>query len=289
MARQQYKTVHTSLRTSRKLAVSEHVIARLYFHVLLTSDAYGTLSGDPWDVLHEAVSGVRGYDIDVVTEGLDVLVSSGLLERWAETDGSVWLYVVKHDEIQSKSQQGKRGNRSLPTPPSQRIENPNSEELGGTRRNSEAEETSLNQAKSESVAGTRRVSRGEEKENPSSLALAPTPASHCDCPDESISLDIPNPHSLRFGEAWAQHELRLAPLRKAADRIDALNNIGWDAVPTSLDVSGRDLPTVAHPPSRPQTPLTKPEHDTRDHTHTGSQPIQHADTAAGAVDSGVAS
>ena len=155
MARQQYKTVLTSLRTSRKLASCDHAVARLYFHVLLASDAYGTLSGDPWDVFHEAVSGVRGYDVDSVSAGVDALVGEGLLERWEEA-GSVWLYVTNHDELQSASQKGKRGARSLPTPPSQLRA-----QVGATPLNSPAAPTSQHDANSEPVAGTRRVSRGE--------------------------------------------------------------------------------------------------------------------------------
>lgn len=105
--------------TSRKLARISYGAELVYWRVYMASDNRGTMSGDVWDVWHQALPGKIDTSEESVTEHLDELVRVGLLERWTEPSGSVWIHVTGHDKHQSAQYIARRGKRRTPIPPSQ--------------------------------------------------------------------------------------------------------------------------------------------------------------------------
>jgi hypothetical protein len=119
MSRGRRKIITTNALWSERLALLDHASERLYWRVYMASDNYGVMSGKAWDVCQQATPGVAGYSRDTVRDALDRLVSVGLLERWEELDGAVWVYVVEHDRHQTADFIRKRGVRRTPVPPSE--------------------------------------------------------------------------------------------------------------------------------------------------------------------------
>lgn len=117
------KMVTTGAITSRKLAMVDCTAETVYWRAYMACDNYGTMGGDPWDVMQAALPGKSGITEDVVAAALDALVSIGLLERWTELDGTIWIHLLGHDLHQQASWLGRRGERKTPVPPSLRIEN----------------------------------------------------------------------------------------------------------------------------------------------------------------------
>lgn len=113
------KIITDSAITSRKLAGLSDFAERVYWRVYLKSDNYGTMSGDPWDVWHQCVPGVRGATEKKVAVAVADLVNVGLLESFEEK-AKPWLHVLDHDRHQSKEFLRKRGDRRTPVPPSQK-------------------------------------------------------------------------------------------------------------------------------------------------------------------------
>lgn len=116
------KMITTGALWSEKLAAMDHASERLYWRIHMASDNYGVLAGKAWDVCQKAVPGVGSFNVRGVEKAIGSLVAIGLLEQWAEPDGSVWVHVIGHDEHQTPDFIRKRGKRLTPKPPSLRDE-----------------------------------------------------------------------------------------------------------------------------------------------------------------------
>lgn len=114
------KMITTGALWSEKLAAIDHASERLYWRIHMASDNYGVLAGKAWDVCQKAVPGVGAFNVRAVEKALANLEAIGLLEVWAEPDGSRWVYVIGHDDHQTPDFLRKRGKRLAPKPPSLR-------------------------------------------------------------------------------------------------------------------------------------------------------------------------
>lgn len=110
------KIVNTRAVRSRKLASVSCMAERMYWRIYMASDNYGTMSGDPWDVWHEAAPGVVGVDESAVAQAIIDLESVGLLQIFTHEDKN-YIHVINHDIHQSADFIRKRGTRRTPEPP----------------------------------------------------------------------------------------------------------------------------------------------------------------------------
>jgi hypothetical protein len=183
------------------------------------------MSGDPWDVLHQAAPSVKGFDLATVAKCIARLIDAGLIEQWREDDGTWWIHVCQHDQFQSNYFKGKRGRRQSPIPPSQRRggagdppKDPDG--TGGSRAESSASEAEG----SALIRSATSIGKGEG-EDPSSLGAALGP----------------HHTHLRHVPSGSSYVSFLGHMRKADKEAERLDELAL------LRASRRDLPAEAHP------------------------------------------
>lgn len=155
-----FRAIQRSALRSKRMRTLSDQAERLYFRLLLATDAYGTMDADPALVKAHAAPGVRSMDEGVIEEAVEELTEAGLLEVWEE-DGDSWLHVMDFDQNQLAEFLRKRGRRTSPLPPS--------------RRNASAGAESQNPCKTHNSAPTPAPEVKREEEGV--VANAPTPLS----------------------------------------------------------------------------------------------------------------
>lgn len=111
-----FRAIQRSALRSKKLRhLSDHA-ERLYFRLVLATDAYGVTEADPDLVKAAAAPGVKSLDEGVVEDALEELERHELIELF-EHGGERYLIVAEFDENQLAEFLRKRGRPTHPLPP----------------------------------------------------------------------------------------------------------------------------------------------------------------------------
>lgn len=89
--------------------------ARLWLHLILRCDGYGSCEGDPYIIWTRCMKAF-GWSKQKTIKAIQELVDADLLHVW-DADGFEYAHVVDFDDHQHGEFLRKRGRRSLPQPP----------------------------------------------------------------------------------------------------------------------------------------------------------------------------
>lgn len=296
MIRQRRKSIETSVVGSEKLAGISHAAERAWWRLYFATDHFGTVDVTDVRRLRLAILGeVDGFGSnDALEDALTELIDAGLVVEWSQEwqeRERRFVHVVNHDERQTSkfiSDRRRSDSRCSPVPPFECCDHARelAEEVAalgpacvlvrgmrGNARHCAALSRIAGQASrpaSERDArqrpATPRARKREEEKSGEETS--------CSCTPTVESAYEQNPHR-RGTEAWAQHEVDTAALRRRIEELQALANPDpamhvagphrpdhRDAPPGSarreprgvpeagagdrLHVTGDDLPAAAH-------------------------------------------